>query len=102
LNVPNDDAIPGMSTDDVVEITCEVDGRGIRPIRIESVPEDAYLLMRTVKHYERLASQAILNRDRELAVESLFAHPLVGSYSLARTLVDEYLEAHRAYVGEWR
>jgi 6-phospho-beta-glucosidase len=58
--------------------------------------------MRAVKRYERLASQAILNRDRALAIESLLAHPLVGSYSLARTLVDEYLEAHKAFVGEWR
>lgn len=102
LNVPNEGAIPGMRADDVVEITCEVDGRGIRPIPIEPVPADAYLLMRAVKRYERLASQAILNRNRELAVESLFAHPLVGSDSLARTLVDEYLEAHKSYVGEWR
>jgi 6-phospho-beta-glucosidase len=101
LNVPNDGAIPGMNADGVVEITCEVDGGGIRPIRIEPVPEDAYLLMRAVKRYERLASQAILNRDRELAVESLFAHPLVGSYSLARALVNEYLEANQPHIGDW-
>ena len=102
LNVLNQNAIPEMQSDDVVEISCEVDGGGIRPIPIEPVPEDAYLLMRTVKRYERLASQAILTRDRMLAIESLFAHPLIGSYSLARTLVDEYLEAHKPYVGEWR
>jgi 6-phospho-beta-glucosidase len=101
LNVPNQGAIPGMQLDDVVEITCEVDAQGIRPLSVESVPEHAYLLMRAVKRYERLASRAILNRDRALAIESLFAHPLVGSYSLARTLVDEYLEAHRSFVGEW-
>lgn len=102
LNVPNQNAIPGMQADDVVEISCEVDGRGIRPIPVDPVPEDAYLLMRAVKRYERLASQAILNHDRALAIESLFAHPLIGSYSLARTLVSEYLEAHKPYVGEWR
>jgi 6-phospho-beta-glucosidase len=101
LNVPNENATSGMQSDDVVEISCEVDGRGIRPVPIESVPEDAYLLMRAVKRYERLASQAILNRDRTLAIESLFAHPLIGSYSLARTLVDEYLEANKSHVGEW-
>ena len=101
LNVPNQGAIPNMQIDDVVEITCEVGGRGIRPIPIDPVPEDAYLLMRAVKRYERLASRAILNRDRTLAVDSLFAHPLIGSYALARTLVDEYLEAHKDYVGKW-
>jgi 6-phospho-beta-glucosidase len=29
------------------------------------------------------------------------AHPLVLSYSRAQPLVDEYLAAHRDYVGEW-
>ncbi|MCA9908978.1 MAG: 6-phospho-beta-glucosidase, partial [Anaerolineae bacterium] len=101
LNVPNDGAIDGMRDDDVVEVTCEVDGTGIHPLRIGSVPEGPYLLMRTVKHYERLAVAAVLACDRRLAVEALVAHPLVGSYQLAQTLVDDYLEAHRDYVGDW-
>jgi 6-phospho-beta-glucosidase len=101
LNVPNGNAINGMRPDDVVEITCEVDGRGIRPIHIGDVPEGNLLLMRSVKRYERLAAQAILNRDCETAVESLAAHPLIGSYSLARTLLNAYLEAHREFVGDW-
>jgi 6-phospho-beta-glucosidase len=58
--------------------------------------------MRAVKRYERLGSQAIFNPDQELTVESLFAHPVAGSYSLARTLVDEYLEVRQPSVGEWR
>ena len=29
------------------------------------------------------------------------AHPLVLSYSRAKALVDEYLAAHREWVGEW-
>jgi 6-phospho-beta-glucosidase len=101
LNVPNNGAIAGMGDDDVVEVTCAVDGSGPHPVRIGAVPEDAYLLMRAVKRYERLAARAILERDRGLAVEALVAHPLVGSYPLARTLVDEYLAAHADYVGTW-
>jgi len=101
LNVPNEGAIAGMRDDDVVEVTCYVDGGGIQPITIGNVPEAAYLLMRNVKHFERLAAQAILQRSRQLAVEALVAHPLVGSYGLAQTLVNEYLEAHKQHVGQW-
>ncbi len=101
LNVPNQGAIHGMQPDDVVEVACEVDGRGIRPVYVGDVPEDPYLLMRAVKRYERLAAQAILQRDRALAVDALAAHPLIGSYPLARTLLDAYLEAHRPHVGAW-
>jgi 6-phospho-beta-glucosidase len=102
LNVPNHDAITGMRPDDVVEITCEVDGRGIRPVHIGEVAEGPRLLMQAVKQYERLAVEAILQRDRSLAVEALTAHPLVGSYHLAGLLVERYLAAHREYVGDWR
>ncbi|HEX2908669.1 MAG TPA: hypothetical protein VHO69_17485 [Phototrophicaceae bacterium] len=101
LNVPNGGAINGVRADDVVEVTCLVDGSGIQPITIGDVPEGAYILMRAVKHYERLAAQAILNRSRELAVEALAAHPLVGSYALGETLVSDYLQAHRDDVGDW-
>jgi 6-phospho-beta-glucosidase len=59
-------------------------------------------LMQTVKLYERLAAQSILQRSRELAYEALTVHPLIGSYPLAQTLVDEFLTAHRDLVGEWR
>ncbi|HVU14640.1 MAG TPA: hypothetical protein VHD90_25365 [Phototrophicaceae bacterium] len=101
LNVPNNGAITGMRSDDIVEVTCDVDGSGAHPLALGEVPEDPYLLMRSVKRYERLAVQAILNRDRALAVEALVAHPLIGSYHLAAQLVEAYLEAQREYVGEW-
>lgn len=101
LNVPNQDAIACMQPADVVEVSCIVDRSGIKPVSIGDVPEHQELLMRTVKQYERLAVEAILKRSRDTAVMALMGHPLVMSYALAETLVDEYLAAHRSYVGEW-
>ena len=100
-NVPNRGAVPGMRDDDVVEVVCRSDGTGLHPIPLDSVPEDALLLMQQVKQYERLTVEALRSRSRERAVEALMNHPLVGSYSLSRSLVDAYLTAHRPYVGEW-
>ena len=102
LNVPNAGAIAGMGDDDVVEVTCLVDANGPHPVPIGEIPEPQYLLTRTVKRYERIAAQAIISRERTLAVEALFEHPLVGSFSLAKALVDDYLAAHREYLGEWK
>lgn len=101
LNVPNAGAIAGMCDDDVVEVTCLVDASGPHPVPIGEIPEPQYLLTRTVKRYERIASQAILQRDRALAVQALFEHPLVGSFSLAKVLVDDYIAAHGDYLGRW-
>jgi 6-phospho-beta-glucosidase len=101
LNVPNQGAISGMADDDVVEVSCRVDGSGIHPLPIGKIPAHQLQLMGMVKLYERLTVTAIHNRSRQQAVMALMNHPLVLSYSLASKLVDEYLAAHRAYIGEW-
>jgi 6-phospho-beta-glucosidase len=103
LNVPNRGAIPAMADDDVVEVTCRVDADNITPLPVDmsSIHDDQLLLMQSVKLYERYAAQSILQKSRELATEALAVHPLIGSYPLARTLVDEFLAAHRDLVGEW-
>jgi 6-phospho-beta-glucosidase len=100
-NVPNQGALPDMRDDDVVEVSCGCDAAGIHPIRQDDVNEDALLLTRQVKRYERLTVEAITHRSRELASEALLAHPLIGSFPVACSLVDAYLDAHRELVGEW-
>ncbi|HEY4152345.1 MAG TPA: hypothetical protein VGM38_03405 [Pseudolysinimonas sp.] len=98
LNVPNAGATAEMADDDVLEISCLVDGSGVRTLPIPVIPPTALTLMRSVKEYERLTARAIAERSRSLAVEALMCHPLVLSYSRATALVDEYLEAHREYI----
>lgn len=102
LSVPNRGAIGELRDDDVVEITCRVGSSGAFPIPVETVPEPQMALIETVKTYERLAARAILLRDRSLAELALTVHPLVGSYALAHTLVDEYAEIHSKFAGIWK
>jgi 6-phospho-beta-glucosidase len=71
------------------------------PQPVGEIPENQLLLMRSVKLYERLASRAILGKDRALAIEALTVHPLLGSYLLAEKLVDAFLAAHAEIVGDW-
>jgi 6-phospho-beta-glucosidase len=101
LNVPNAGAIDGMPAGDVVEVSCVIDRAGVRPVPIGAIPAPQAGLINSVKLYERLTVQAIAQRSRATAVSALMAHPLVLSYSRAKALVDEYLAAHREWVGEW-
>lgn len=102
LNVPNNGAIEGMADDDVVEVLCRVDRSGAQPIQIGTIHEDHLRLMQSVKRYERLAVQAILKRSKLLAVEALMMHPLIGSYPLAKKLVEAFLLAHHDLIGDWQ
>ena len=83
LCVPNNGAIEGLLDSDVVEITCDIDKNGAVPHRFGKVNGQNLELIRRVKNYERLASEAIRTKSREKAIEALTLHPLVNSYSIA-------------------
>lgn len=90
LSIPNQGCMDGLQDEDVVEVTCHVSREGIKPVRIHEVPEHCYLLMRTLKMYEKLTIQALEENSPQKAILALTYHPLVQSYSLAKILVKEY------------
>ncbi|MDG0797993.1 glycoside hydrolase [Pectobacterium punjabense] len=90
-----------LHDDDVIEISCELGNDGLQAIALGEVPETQRNLIGKVKEYERLAVEAILTRDRQLAIKALMVHPLVNSYSLAHKLVTAYLVAHKDYCLGW-
>ena len=102
LCVPNDGAIPGLLDTDIVEVTCTLRDGTITPHRIENPGELQLELIRRVKMYERLASEALRTRSISKAVDCLMVHPLVNSYSLAVELVNEYLESNKDYTKGWQ
>ncbi|MBO4342651.1 MAG: 6-phospho-beta-glucosidase [Clostridia bacterium] len=102
LCVPNGGAIEGLEDTDIVEITCDIEGGRAVPHNFGKVDEQNLELIRRVKIYERLASEAIRTKSRVRAVEALTLHPLVASYSLASELTDEYLAHNKDYIGEWK
>lgn len=101
LCVPNQGAIPGLNDSDIVEITCDITREGAIPHKILNPDPRALELIRRVKSYERLAAEAICRRDRKLAIDCLTMHPLVNSYSLAVSLVDEYIHLNAAFSDGW-
>jgi 6-phospho-beta-glucosidase len=98
LNVPNSGAIPDLLDTDVVEVTCTADEHGAHPLAQGSMPELARALILPVKAYERLTVQAAVEGSYDTALRALLVHPLVGSYPLARAILDDYLSAHAEFL----
>jgi 6-phospho-beta-glucosidase len=98
LNVPNRGAIAGLRDDDVVEVTCLADEHGTHPLAQGTIPDGARALVEQVKIYERLTVEAAVSGSYDTALRALLAHPLVGSYPLARAILDDYLSAHAEYL----
>ena len=96
-------SVPGLLDDDIVEITCDVSSEGLVPHKFTDENTDAYALelIRRMKLYEREAASAILTCDKKRAIDAIALHPLVESYSLAKRLVEAYIELNKDYTGDW-
>jgi 6-phospho-beta-glucosidase len=93
LDVPNRGAIGGFRDDDVVEVTCLADEHGVHPIAQGEMPESAMSLAGPVKLFERLTVRAAVEGSYDAALGALLAHPLVGSYPVAKAILDGYVES---------
>jgi 6-phospho-beta-glucosidase len=98
LNTPNRGAIEGLADGDVVEVSCLVDGGGAHPLPQGRMPEAAAALVEPVKAYERLTVRAAVEGSHDAALRALLAHPLVGSYPIAKALLDDFVAAHGGFV----
>lgn len=99
----NNGAIPFLADSDIVEITCNVSENAVTPKHFSENEIDTYAaeLIRRMKNYERTAAQAILNKDKRLAIEAIALHPLVESFSVAEKLVEKFIEFNKDYCFGW-
>ncbi len=94
LSVPNEGCMSCLEDNDVIEVTCEVSGKGIIPVHIGDIPEHCQILVKNIKYYEKKTIEAIKEKSKEKAIDALMLHPLINSYSLAKELVEEYDKAY--------
>jgi 6-phospho-beta-glucosidase len=92
VNTPNRGAIAGLEDGDVVEVTSMVDEHAAHPLAQGRLPDHALALIGQVKLYERLTVKAAVEGSYDAALAALLAHPLVGSYPAAKSILDEYVD----------
>jgi 6-phospho-beta-glucosidase len=92
LNVPNRHTLPGLDADAVVEVPCQVDGNGWRPFATDPLVGHAFGLVATMKAVDRLTIDAALSGSYAKAVAAVALHPLVGSVTVARGILEAQLE----------
>ncbi|WP_054956866.1 6-phospho-beta-glucosidase [Paenibacillus dakarensis] len=98
LNVANGNTFDFLPPDASIEVNCVVTGQGPIVLAPKHVPENVKGLMHAVKVYEKLTIDAAVTGDRGIALQALAHHPLVPSVDVAAKVLDELLEAHKAYL----
>ena len=97
LNIPNQGSIQDMDDQDVVEIPAMVSYDHIHPLVVGEIPSHCMGLMKQVKYYDHLTIEAAVERSYQKARLALTIHPLVRDYSIAGSILDEYISMHHGY-----
>jgi 6-phospho-beta-glucosidase len=101
VNCANRGATAALPPDAVLEMPCMIDAAGLHPLVLPEIPRTVWGLVAAVKNYEQLAVEAAVSGDRDVALQALLAHPLVGDYDTAATLLEEMLAANRAFLPQF-
>ncbi|MGZ0152611.1 6-phospho-beta-glucosidase [Kribbella sp. WER1] len=92
LNVRNRGVLRHLDDDAVVEIPCTVDANGALPVTVSQLTDHQAGLVCSVKAVERSTIEAAASGSRDAAVRAFAWHPLVDSVTVARELLDGYVD----------
>jgi 6-phospho-beta-glucosidase len=95
VDVRNDGTLAGLADDDVVEVPASVTRDALEPLPQAPLAPELLGLTQHVAAYERLAVEAAVTRDADIARKALLTHPLVGQYELSNQLFERLLEEAR-------
>lgn len=97
VDVFNNGIIPQLPDDVVIEVNCRIGRNGTAPLASD-VPSSVLGLIEQVKAYEEFTIEAAITGDRNKALIALLNNPLVHDVRDAKGILNELLEAHKAYL----
>lgn len=101
VNTFNNGAIPHLPNDAVIEANCIITNHGPRPISVGALPATIKGLVYQMKAFEELVIRASISGDYNDAYTALLMNPLIGNEKRSKVLLDELLEAHKAYLPQF-
>jgi 6-phospho-beta-glucosidase len=99
VNVRNRDSIEDLSPDDVVEVPCQINADGVKPIHVGRLPESVRGLVLAVKAYERTAIRAVVEKSWPVALLAMLEYPIIGQWEIAESLRNCWTTADRDHLG---
>ncbi|CCQ19865.1 Probable 6-phospho-beta-glucosidase [Listeria monocytogenes N53-1] len=101
VSTRNNGAIDDVPYDSAVEITSVIRAHGAEPINFGKFPPAQRGLLQVMKSMEELTIEAAVTGDYATALQAFTSNPLVPSGDLAKTILDEMLEAHKEFLPQF-
>lgn len=101
VNIENNGTISNMPSNCIVEVACRISADGPKPLATGALKPQINGYIQMIKSFECMVVDAAVKGDRNLAVAALNSNPLCPSDELANIVIDELLEAHKAYLPQF-
>lgn len=102
VNTLNNGAIRDFREDSAAEMSCVITKEGPKPLSVGYLPVAVSGLVTEIKSFEILAAKAVVEGDYNAALQALCINPLIPSDDLAKTILDEMMEAHKEYLPQFK
>jgi alpha-galactosidase len=102
VNLPNTGQIDNLPRGAVVETLAEITSAGAQPLTVGALPPGVLSTLQPHVTNQEMLAIAALEGDRHLALQAMVNDPLVPNLRTARAVLDELLEAHAAYLPQFR
>lgn len=101
LNLPNTGQISNLPQGVVVETPGVLTPSGPEAVHIGALPEGIAELLRREAMVGKLAVDAAVTGDRQLALQTLLLDPVITDMDVAKQILDDYLETYRDYLPQF-
>jgi alpha-galactosidase len=101
LNLPNHGLIPNLPNDAIVEVPGIVSAMGIQGLSFPPLPEGIAELCRRELALSSLTVDAVVQGDRELALQALLLDPMINDIDRARAILDDFLKTFAEYLPQF-
>ena len=98
VNVPNTGQISNLPTGAIVETPAVLTGMGVQPVNMGALPEGVAELLRRELAVVKLCVDAVVEGDRQKALQCLLLDPVITDLDVAQQILDDYLTTYRQYL----
>ena len=100
-NLPNVGQISNLPLGATVETPVHVNGAGIHPVHVGSLPEPVAELCRRELTVAQLCVDAAVEGDDQKALQCLLLDPVITDMKVARNVLDDYLQTYREHLPQF-
>lgn len=94
-------AVGNLPPDAFLELECQLDKNGPRPMPVGDFPLGLRALQTLILDVHELTIEAIMKKDRGLLVRALAMDPIVNSIATAKAVIEELFKAESDVLGDW-